>query len=99
MRTVLSGELEDGHADLELPEHLPDRGLDEMFELEVKSIETEFHREIVVPVSAESVDLKKMEKLSTSFMIDWRWRKNNQWQRRSRLVARDHFFCSKRCLT
>ena len=45
VRMVVAGELlEDGDADLELPDQPPDLGPDELFEVEAKSIETEIKR-------------------------------------------------------
>ena len=41
-------------------------------------------------MSAEGADLEEAEKLSTRFVMDWRWR-NNQRQRRARLVVRDYY--------
>ena len=92
VRMVVAGELlEDGDADLELPDQPPDLGPDELFEVEAKSIETEIKRlvDMGVLVNAEGADLETAEKLSTRFVMDWRWR-DNQWQRRARLVARDY---------
>lgn len=58
--------------------------------MEAESIKTEVQRlvEMGVLVSAEGADLGDVEKLSTRFVMDRRWR-NNKWQRRARLVARD----------
>ena len=89
IRMVVSGDLlEDG--DLELPDQPPDLTPDELFQVEAESIKTEVQRlvEMGVLVSAEGADLGDVEKLSTRFVMDRRWR-NNKWQRRARLVARD----------
>eukprot|EP00435_Cladocopium_sp_Y103_P034981 s351_g9.t1 len=92
VRMVVAGELlEDGDADLELPDQPPELSPDELFELEAKSIETEIKRlvDMGVLMSADGADLGEAEKLSTRFVMDWRWR-DNKWQRRARLVARDY---------
>ena len=91
---VVAGEIledGDGDADLELPDQPPELGPDKLFEVEAKSVETEIKRlvEMGVLVSAEGADLEVAEKVSTRFVMDWRWR-DNQWQRRTRLVARDY---------
>ena len=91
IRMVVSGDLlADGDADLELPEQPPDLTPDELFQVEAESIKTEVQRlvEMGVLVSAEGADLEGVEKLSTRFVMDWRWR-DNKWQRRARLLSRD----------
>ena len=89
---MVSGEvLEDGDMDLQFPDPPPDLSPDELFEVEAQSIKKELTRlvEMGVLQSADGVDLTDVEKLSTRFVMDWRWRED-QWQRRARLVARDY---------
>ena len=92
VRMVVSGQiLEDGDQDLEFPSQPPELSPHELFEIEAKSIETEINRllEMGVLRSAVGADLSQVEKLSTRFVMDWRWR-DGEWKRRARLVARDY---------
>ena len=77
---VVAGELlEDGDADLELPDQPPTLSPDELFNVEAKSIEKEIKRlvEMGVLVSAEGANLDNAEKLTTRFVLDWRRKTTN----------------------
>ena len=93
VRMVVVGEvLEDGDQDLEFPDKPPELSPDEMFEVEAQAAEKEVMRLIdmgVLVKSREGQSLENVNTLTTKMVLDWR-KREGEWTRRARLVARDY---------
>ena len=93
VRMVVAGEiLEDGDQDLEFPDKPPELSPDEIFEVEAQAAEKEVMRLIEMGVLVkprEGQILEDIDTLTTKMVLNWR-KREGEWTRRARLVARDY---------